>query len=158
MKAPSPSQLLKASWKSLSRVPGGDRAFSKIVGRMAPYTGTIGARIVELEPGFARATLQDRKAVRNHLGSVHAIALANFGEFVSGVAMLFSLDDNMRAILTGLHVDYLRKARGELSATCRLAEMPGNEKAEIELNVEIRDADGQLCCRVRPVWLVGPRS
>lgn len=157
MKLPAPSKLLKTSWNTMRHVPGGKRAFSRMVGRMAPYTGTVGAEVTELRPGFARGELQDRRAVRNHLGSVHAIALANFGEMISGVAMIYSLPTDMRAILTGLHVEYLKKARGLLTATCEVDVPTDRTRQELELLVEIRDADGQLCCRVRPEWLIGPQ-
>jgi acyl-coenzyme A thioesterase PaaI-like protein len=156
MKLPAPSKLIKQSWAALHRVPGGKAAFSRIIGRTAPYTGTVGATITELRHGYSRGELVDRRAVRNHLGSVHAIALANFGEMVSGVAMLYSLPEDMRAILTGLHVEYVKKSRGLLSATCEIDVPSTRERQTVELLVEIRDAEGQLTCRVRPVWLIGP--
>lgn len=141
----------------MSKVPGGTRAFSKMVGKMAPYTGSIGARIVELRDGYGRAELLDRKPVRNHLDSVHAIALANFGEVVSGVTMLYSLDPKMRAILTGLRVEYLKKARGTLTAECYVEPITEVKEMEITLEVAISDASGQVVCRVYPEWKLGPK-
>lgn len=142
----------------MSRIPGGPRAFSKMVGRMAPYTGTVGARVIELRDGYGCALLEDRKAVRNHLNSVHAIALANLGEMVSGVTMLYSLDPRMRGILTGIRVEYLKKARGTLRAECRVE--PITEVAEIELTLEVDifDESGTLVCRVFPEWKLGPKK
>lgn len=156
MKLVSPPVMLRKSWDTLHRVPGGKRVFSRMVGRMAPYTGTIDAKVVELRAGFARAELEDRRAVRNHLGSVHAIALANFGEVVSGVGMLYSLPTGMRGILTGLEVSYLKKARGLLSATVEFEPIESRERRQMVFDVEIRDPAGQVCCTVRPHWLLGP--
>lgn len=149
--------ILRRAWDTMSRVPGGKTAFSKMVGRMAPYTGTVGAKMVVLRDGFGQAELRDTKAVRNHLNSIHAIALANLGEMVSGVTMIYSLDPSMRGILTGLDVEYLKKARGTLTATCEMEPITAVEEIRTQLRVDIHDASGNLVCVVHPKWKLGPK-
>lgn len=149
--------IIRRAWDTLSPLPGGKRAFSRLIGRMAPYTGTIGATVVTLSDGYGEAVLEDRKCVRNHLDSVHAIALANFGEMVSGVTMLYSLDPSMRGILTGIDVDYLKKARGLLRATCTMEPIRDVGEIRTTLTVEIRDAADEVVCVVRPRWKLSPR-
>ncbi len=110
--------VLRTQWRRLAALPGGKRLFSLVLGRYVPYTGSIGAVIQRLEPGLCVASLPDRRCVRNHLGSIHAMALANLGEMVTGLALMNSLPDSARGILTGFAVDYLKKARGR--ADCRV--------------------------------------
>src|SRR6185369_3694300 len=108
--------FVRDAWDRLRGLPGGKRLFSLLVGRAAPYTGTIGARIEALEVGYAKVTLRDRPSVRNHLRCVHAIALANLAEVTGNVAVFYALPDDMRFIVAGLSIEYLKKARGTLTA------------------------------------------
>ena len=95
----SPDRLL-ALWGRLGGSAVGRWLFSQAVRLAVPYTGALGARVISLEPGRAVVTLRDRRGVRNHLGSVHAIALANLAEMASGLAMVSALPPGVRSIVT----------------------------------------------------------
>ena len=152
----SPGLRILALWNRLAAVPGGKRVFSLLIGRMAPYTGSIGARCEELRPGYARWTLRDRGAVRNHLRSVHAVALVNLAEVASGTAMLTALPAGVRGIVTALEIEYLKKARGRLTATstCDVGAVP--EPREQRVQAAIHDAGGEMVAVARVTWRLAP--
>lgn len=152
-----PSQLTSV-WGLLQSVPGGGRIMGNLVGRLAPYTGTIRPEVLELRPGYARVMMRDRRGLRNHLNSVHAIALMNLGEAVTGVAMLASLPPNTRGIPNRLTMDYLKKARGNITGTCTCEVLPTNEKQEREVVGELSNEAGEVVARITARWQIGPAS
>jgi len=132
--------------------------FSLLVGWMTPYSGTIGARVAELEPGWCRVTLRDRRRVRNHLASVHAMALANLAEMASGLAVLVGLPRGVQGIVTGFSISYLKKARGLVTAECRVSGGGLNVTTEqvYEAPVSITDTQGDVVAHATARWRLRP--
>jgi acyl-coenzyme A thioesterase PaaI-like protein len=143
-------------WRRLSPLPGGRWLFSKMLGWMAPYTGTMGAVIQDLGPGYSRWTLRDRRRVRNHLNSIHAVALANLAEVASGTAMLAGLPAGTRGIVRSLSIEYLKKARGTLTAECRCSPPAVNAETDYTVTATITDGSGQTVATASVVWLLAP--
>jgi uncharacterized protein (TIGR00369 family) len=149
---------IRDAWDRLHGLPGGSQMFSRLVGVLAPYTGSMGASVVELERGRSRVVLRDRRSVRNHLRSVHAIALANLAELAGNIAVAYSLPDDARFIVSGISVEYLKKARGTLTATCDIDVPTSSERIEIEVPVDITDEQGEVVAQATLRTLIGPKK
>lgn len=156
MPAPaSPGTRVLSLWRSLSPLPFGRSLFMFAFGRVAPYSGALGARVVSLEPGRVRIELRDRRGVRNHLNSIHAVALANLGELASGLAMVTALPPGVRSIVLALNAEYAKKARGTLVAEAAVTVPEVKGDVEHDVRAEIRDAAGDVVAVVTARWRLG---
>ena len=148
----APGLFLLKLWSILNAWPSGRWVFHRILFWKVPYTGSIRGQVQALRPGYCQVSLRDHRRVRNHLRSIHAVALVNLGEMTSGLAMLAGLPANIRGIVVHLAIDYLKKARGTLIAEshCDIPEVEG----EIVWDVitEIRDQDGDTVARTTTRW------
>lgn len=123
----------------LKNVPFGNSIFSGILARFAPYFTTIKPKVVELRPNYMKASMKKRRAVHNHLKTVHAIAMCNICEFTGGILMEASIPKHRRWIPVGMTVNYVKKAKTDLTATCDLSHVEWDTCNEVICNVSVRD-------------------
>lgn len=148
---------LRSAWQRSRSLPGGRTIFSWFVGVLIPYTGTISPRILELQPGFARVEMRERRRVRNHLGSIHAVALVNLAEFTSGLALTMGLPDTVRGIVRSITIEYTKKARGTVVAECRCTPPVVTARTEFDVVSVVRDAAGDAVATTHVRWLLDLR-
>jgi acyl-coenzyme A thioesterase PaaI-like protein len=152
-----PAARMRRAWEHLHRLPGGRWLFSRFLGWMIPYTGSISPEVLKLEPGFARTRMRDRQRVRNHLRSVHAIAITNLAEATSGLAMTAALPASVRGIVLGISIGFEKKARGTLTAECRCVVPAVTGRVECPVTAIVRDAVGDTVAQATVMWLLAPR-
>jgi acyl-coenzyme A thioesterase PaaI-like protein len=154
--ASAPGTRLLALWRRLQPLPGGEWLFAKLFARMVPYSGSVRPRIRVLEPGHAEVEIPDIRANRQHLGSVHAIALMNVAEMTSGLAMMAGLPDGVRGIVTSLAMTYHKKARGTIRAVSRVTVPTVTEDRDFEVVAECFDPSGTCVATGHVHWRLGP--
>lgn len=148
---------LDRAWRRLSPLPGGRRLFAILLGRIVPYSGSIRPTVLELEPGHAVVAVEERRALRNHFRSVHAIALANLAELSSGLAMTLALPVGVRGIPTRIEIDYTKKARGRITAVGTAAPPRAPvESVDVYAQAELRDDAGDVVAQARVRWRLSP--
>ncbi|MEZ6014804.1 MAG: hotdog fold domain-containing protein [Planctomycetota bacterium] len=143
-------------WQQAQGSALGRKLFSLALGRAVPYTGSIKPEVLELAPGRACVAMRDRRAVRNHLRSIHAIALVNLGEVTSGLALLVGLPDDARGIVKGLSIEYRKKARGRLVARTECTPPSDNTKRDLTVEATLSDQEGDTVAVVHVEWRISP--
>jgi acyl-coenzyme A thioesterase PaaI-like protein len=101
----------------------GDRLFSLAFAQKAPYFWSIRPRFTVIEPNHAELVIPKRRAVQNHLGTVHAIALCNGLEAAMGALAEATIPAHKRWIPKGMEVSYTAKATTDI--TCIAETDPG---------------------------------
>lgn len=154
MKTPSPLTLFTA----MSRLPLGRELFTRGVCRTAPYFGSIRPLVTDLRVGRCEASLRKRRAVQNHIGTVHAIAMCNLCELVGGLLIEATLPPALRWIPKGMTVRYLKKAATDLKAVLEWTPSLGDDfRGDVVLPVQVFDADGVVVMEADITMYVSPR-
>lgn len=124
-------------------LPFGKRIFSKLVCLKAPYFGTIKPVFRKLQPGCCAVRMKNRRAVQNHIRSVHAIAMCCLSELAAGTLLEVSLPPGLRWIPKGMQVAYLKIARTDLTAYCDISTEDLSDVGQLPMTVRVEDTHGE---------------
>lgn len=148
-----------ALYDRMRRWPAGQWLFTRAICFKAPYFGSISPRIETLEPGRCVASIRRHRAITNHIGSVHAIAMCNLAELVGGMVTEVTLPDSMRWIPKGMTVAYLKKAMGTIRAvaTPAIPIVHAEDGYDVPVEVVLTDAAGDAVFRATITMWLSPR-
>ncbi|MDH2078593.1 hotdog fold domain-containing protein [Pseudomonas atacamensis] len=121
----------------------GPDAFSKMACQFAPYFSSINPLISELRPNAATVRVPFRKEITNHLGTVHAIAMCNAAELAGGMMTDVSIPSGARWIPKGMIVEYLAKAKTDVTAVASAEGVDWQSDGDKVVNVDIHDCEGK---------------
>ncbi len=131
-----------------------------------PFNAPHGFTIKKLSDEEVIISLPNKKLNHNHLGGVHACAMATVGEYCAGMSLLRNFGiSRYRLILSELNVKYTYQGRVELEGICyptqinqdtvqQGLEMEG--KYFQELKTVIREVNGQEVAVVTTLWQLKP--
>lgn len=146
-----------ALWKRCEGLPFGRAIFSRLICFKAPYFGSIRPRFEEFRPGYARVSMAKRRAVTNHIGTVHAIAMCNLAELAAGTMTEITIPPTMRWLPKGMAVEYLKKAETGVEAHASVGEIAEGPGRDVPVTVEVKDRAGETVCRAVITMWVSPR-
>ncbi len=141
-------------------------ALDKVLQVGIPFNAPHGFKILSLGPDEVIVALPNRKLNQNHLGGVHACAMATVGEYAAGMSLLKSSGiSRYRLILAELNVRYTYQGRMDLEAICSLRQIDkslveaglATESKYIQrLTTLIRDREGNKVAEVETIWQLKP--
>jgi len=134
---------------------------NRVLWRVIPFNGVHKPLIKNIQPNLIKTSLLLTRRNKNHLGGMHACALATLAEYSCGILMLKNFGSKYRLIMKSIHVDYHVQCRTdalckfELQAD-RITEIREallrNNKTELTCEVQILDLIGQTTCTAKVEW------
>ena len=136
---------------------------SQLFGRAIKFAGTASIVIEKLDFQQAVLVQGNFRKVQNHIGSVHAAAMALLGESASGFLVGMHVPDDRLPLLKSMRLDYVKRATGKLTAVAKLTDsqieqIRHQDKGEITIQVHISDQLGVVPVVAEYVWAWIPKS
>ena len=153
----SAESVVLRRWRQLGRTRFGRWLFARAVCRRAPYFASIAPLVEELRTGYCVASFAKRRAVENHIGTVHALAIGNLCELAAGMVTEVTIPNTMRWLPRGMTIEYLRKAESDVRATARLDKSEWREACNVGVPVTVVDGAGEEVVRAVITMHVSPR-
>lgn len=130
-------------YNKLAKLPIGKWLFSKIICWKAPYFATIKPLFIDLKSGYCEIRVRKRRAIENHLRTVHAIAMANMCELSAGMLTEVSIPDQMRWIPIKMEINYLHKAKTDVRAIAEIDIPEWQNDQDLLVPIKILDTHNQ---------------
>src|SRR4030095_1193888 len=127
----------------LKKWPCGLWLFSRLICLKAPYFSSIRPTFTLLEKGRGEAVMKKRRGGQNHIGTVHAIAMANLCELVAGTTLEMTLPESHRWIPKSMKINYLSKATTDLKAKTVIRPESWPDAGSLPVSVEVVDREGK---------------
>lgn len=139
------------------------RATTLLFNAQVRFAGTGGLRFEKLDEAEAIVVIRNRRAVQNHIGGVHAAAMALLAETATGAVFGMNVPDDRLPLLKTMHIDYQRRAQGALRATASLdaaqrARIAAEVRGEMVVPVRVNDESGETPIIATMTWAWVPKK
>lgn len=121
------------------------------------YAGTTGIRIQHWQPDQTVVSLKNRKHIQNHIGGIHATAMATLAESATGMLFGLHVPDTHLPLLKSMKVEFVARAAGDLTAVATLSEeqrgqIQTSERGSLIVPVKVTDSEGKEPIRCEMEW------
>jgi acyl-coenzyme A thioesterase PaaI-like protein len=124
---------------------------TRAIGEVIPFVDTAGCFLEAYTPTRVAVRLDNREAVQNHLGGLHAAALALLAETASGLVVALNVPPGSAPLLRTMDVSFDQFARAAAQAEATLADDEVEQIRErpigqiaVDVALTAPDADGPL--------------
>ena len=135
----------------------------RVLGRAVPLVGTARLHFEAVGADGVRISIANRRPVQNHIGGVHAAAMALLAETATGFCLGWHLPDDRLPLIKRMEVEFQRRTQGAMRAEARLStdqvgQIRAEPKGELLVPVRVTDESGEAPIECRMLWAWVPRK
>jgi uncharacterized protein (TIGR00369 family) len=132
-------------------------AMSKAFGNVIKYAGHSGIRFEELTSNKCVVSIKNKKKIQNHIGGVHAAAMALLAETATGFVFGMNVPDSKLPVIKKMDIDYVKRSTGNMRAVAELTDeqietILSADKGEIVVPVVITDEANVEPIKANMTW------
>jgi acyl-coenzyme A thioesterase PaaI-like protein len=125
--------------------------------------GTTGIEVLHTDGQTATYRQKNRRKAQNHIGSVHAAAMALLAESCTGFIVGINLPGDKLPLIKRMGLNYVKRATGDMTAVASLTDeqitlMQTAEKGEVNVKVTVTDATGIEPLECEMIWAWIPKA
>jgi acyl-coenzyme A thioesterase PaaI-like protein len=145
------------AWQKMNASGLGRWLFTRTICWRAPYFASISPTFIDLAPGHAVVSMKKRRKVQNHIGTIHAIAMANLCEIAAGVLTEVTIPVSMRWLPRGMTIQYLARAETTIRVLATMPEPSGTDAQDLVVTCDVQDASGKTVVTAQITMYVTPK-
>ncbi len=131
--------------------------WSRAFGRVVPMVGTAKVQYLEMLPNKVVVQLANHKAMQNHIGQIHACAMALIAETATGFVTAMNVPDTAIVLIKSFKVDFKRPTKGAMTAVATLTAeqqqlMQSTDKGETLVAVSVTDESNEEPIQCEMLW------
>ena len=154
-----PTNRLTKLVNATSKLPKGLQStlLSKTFGCIVPMVGAAKIRYECVKPSQVVVSITNHKSMQNHIGQLHACAMALLAETATGFVTGMNVPDRSIMLIKSMHIDYKRPSKGAIKAIATLTPeqqhlMRSSEKGETLVKVSVTDESGEQPIHCEMLW------
>lgn len=145
----------------LKSFPFGDKLVNLVIGRTIPFVATGRLQILKMEKNEVIIKIKNQRAIRNHIGQVHAAAMLLLAETCSGLLVGMNVKDECLPLVKSIESHFVKRSSGALVARAYFDESTLEkfltDKGEMPIEVEVTDEAGIQPVRIICIWAWIPK-
>ena len=161
----SSSNPLRQFVNKVNQYPGWLSSFlmTKMFRYKVKLAGTTGIEVLYTDGKTVTYRQKNRRKAQNHIGSVHAAAMALLAESCTGFIVGINLPGDKLPLIKTMKLNYVKRASGDMTAVASLTDeqialMQTQEKGEVNVTVKVTDETGSVPVECEMLWAWVPKK